>query len=42
VPVLLGQGISYFAIPTSAPHRFDDPVIIQGNRATHLRYRVRR
>jgi dihydrofolate reductase len=42
VPVLLGQGIPYFANLTSAPHRFDDPVIIQGKRATHLRYRVRR
>jgi dihydrofolate reductase len=42
VPVLLGRGIPYFANLTSAPHRFDDPVIIQGNRATHLRYRVRR
>jgi dihydrofolate reductase len=42
VPVLLGRGIPYFANLTSAPHRFDDPVIIQGNRAIHLRYRVRR
>jgi dihydrofolate reductase len=42
VPVLLGEGIPYFANLTSAPHRFDDPVIIQGKRATHLRYRVRR
>lgn len=42
VPVLLGRGIPYFAKLTSAPHRFDDTVIIQGKRATHLRYRVRR
>jgi dihydrofolate reductase len=42
VPVLLGQGIPYFANLTSAPHHFDDPVIIQGKRATHLQYRVRR
>jgi dihydrofolate reductase len=42
VPVLLGEGIPYFANLTRAPHRFDDPVIIQGKRATHLRYRVRR
>ncbi len=41
VPVLLGQGTPYFANLTSAPHRFDDPVVIQGQRATHLRYRVR-
>ncbi len=25
-----------------APHHFDGPVVIQGKRATHLRYRVRR
>ncbi|MEV5751461.1 dihydrofolate reductase family protein [Actinoallomurus sp. NPDC052308] len=42
VPVLLGAGIPYFAGLTNAPHRFDDPVVIQGRRATHLRYRVRR
>jgi dihydrofolate reductase len=42
VPVLLGEGIPYFTNLTSAPHRFDDPVVIQGKRATHLRYRVRR
>jgi dihydrofolate reductase len=41
VPVLLGAGIPYFAGLTDAPHRFDDPVVIQGRRATHLRYRVR-
>jgi len=42
VPVLLGRGIPYFANLTSAPHHFDDPVVIPGRRATHLRYRVRR
>ncbi|GAB3963613.1 dihydrofolate reductase family protein [Actinoallomurus acanthiterrae] len=42
VPVLLGEGIPYFTDLAGAPHRFDDPVVIQGNRATHLRYRVRR
>ncbi|MDH6455671.1 dihydrofolate reductase [Streptomyces sp. SAI-126] len=42
VPVLLGKGIPYFANLTSAPHRFHDPVVIQGKGATHLRYRVRR
>jgi dihydrofolate reductase len=42
VPVLLGKGIPYFANLTGAPHRFDDPVITHGRRATHLRYRVRR
>ena len=42
VPVLLGRGIPYFINLASAPHHFDDPVVIQGRRATHLRYRVRR
>lgn len=42
VPVLLGRGIPYFANLTGAPHRFDDPVVVQGERVTHLRYAVRR
>ena len=42
VPVLLGRGIPYFTNLTGAPHHFDNPVVIQGKRATHLRYRVRR
>ncbi|WP_033439899.1 dihydrofolate reductase family protein [Saccharothrix sp. NRRL B-16314] len=41
VPVLLGEGIPYFAGLTRAPHRFDDPVVVQGTRATHLKYVVR-
>ncbi len=42
VPVLLGEGIPYFANLAAAPHRLDDPVVIPGKRATHLKYRVRR
>lgn len=42
VPVLLGAGIPYFGGPAGAPHRFDDPVVVPGTRATHLRYTVRR
>jgi dihydrofolate reductase len=42
VPVLLGKGIPYFANLGEAPHRFDDPVVIPGTRATHLQYAVRR
>ena len=42
VPVLMGEGIPYFANLACAPHRFDDPVIILGSRVTHLRYAVRR
>ena len=40
VPVLLGQGIPYFGGLAKAPHRFGDPAIIAGHRATHLRYAV--
>ncbi len=42
VPVLLGEGIPYFANLGAAPHRLEDPVVIPGKRATHLKYRVRR
>ena len=42
VPVLMGEGIPYFANLGAAPHRFDDPEVTPGKRATHLRYRVRR
>jgi dihydrofolate reductase len=42
VPVLMGEGIPYFASLGAAPHRFDDPVVIPGTRATHLQYAVRR
>ena len=42
VPVLFGRGIPYFTNLASAPHHFDNPVVIQGKRATQLRYRVRR
>ena len=40
-PVLLGSGIPYFAKLAEAPHRFDDPVVVQGKRVTHLMYKVR-
>jgi dihydrofolate reductase len=42
VPVLLGEGIPYFANLGAAPHRFEDPVVISGTRATHLKYAVKR
>ena len=35
-------GHPYFTNLTRAPHHFDDPIVIQGKRATQLRYRVRR
>jgi dihydrofolate reductase len=42
VPVLLGDGIPYFANLAAAPYRLADPVVIEGKRATHLRYTIRR
>lgn len=42
VPVVLGAGIPYFSHLKAAPHRFHDPVVVPGARATHLSYAVRR
>jgi dihydrofolate reductase len=39
-PVLLGDGVRLFAHLREAPIVLDDPEVIQGSRATHLRYRV--
>lgn len=41
VPVLLGEGIPFFAHLRGTPVMLDDPTIIQGKRVTHLRFRVR-
>jgi hypothetical protein len=41
-PVMLGKGIAYFGDLANGPHRFGDPVIIAGQRVTHLRYPVLR
>ncbi|MGH3379800.1 MAG: dihydrofolate reductase family protein [Actinoallomurus sp.] len=40
VPVFLGQGIRYFADLT--PGFLENPRVIEGDRVTHLKYRVRR
>lgn len=40
VPVLLGEGIRFFDDVQGAPVMLDDPVVIEGRRVTHLRYRV--
>jgi dihydrofolate reductase len=40
-PVLLGEGIPYFT-NLDRRHLLDDPEVIQGRRAVHLRYPVRR
>jgi dihydrofolate reductase len=42
VPVLFGEGIPYFAKLTRGHVMLEDPVVVQGRRALHLRYLVRR
>jgi dihydrofolate reductase len=42
VPVLFGEGIPYFSKLDRGHLLFDDPVVVQGRRALHLRYPVRR
>jgi dihydrofolate reductase len=42
VPVLFGTGIRYFGELIGGHVMLEDPVVIQGARALHLRYRVRR
>jgi dihydrofolate reductase len=42
VPVLFGEGIPYFAKLEKGHQLLDDPIVVQGRRALHLRYPVRR
>ena len=42
VPVLFGSGIRYFGELLGGHVLLEDPVVVQGSRALHLRYRVRR
>jgi dihydrofolate reductase len=42
VPVLFGEGIPYFAKLDRGHLLLEDPVVVQGRRAVHLRYPVRR
>lgn len=42
VPVLFGDGIPYFSTLQHGHVLLEDPVMAQGKRALHLRYRVRR
>jgi dihydrofolate reductase len=42
VPVLFGTGIRYFGELVGGHVVLEDPVVVQGARALHLRYRVRR
>jgi dihydrofolate reductase len=41
-PVLLGDGIPYFSKLARGHQLLDDPAVVQGHRALHLRYQVRR
>ena len=41
VPVLFGEGIPYFSKLDRGHLMLDDPTVVQGRRALHLRYRVR-
>jgi dihydrofolate reductase len=42
VPVLFGEGIPYFGTLPAGHVLLEDPAVIQGRRALHLRYAVRR
>ncbi|MFJ9180017.1 dihydrofolate reductase family protein [Streptomyces sp. NPDC102360] len=42
VPVLFGEGIPYFAKLARGHLLLEDPTVVQGRRALHLRYPVRR
>jgi hypothetical protein len=39
---LFGEGIPYFAKLDRGHQLLDDPIVVQGRRALHLRYPVRR
>ncbi|MEU5870624.1 dihydrofolate reductase family protein [Glycomyces sp. NPDC047369] len=42
VPVLFGEGVPYFAAFDTGHLLLEDPEVVQGKRAVHLRYPVRR
>lgn len=41
-PVLLGTGVRYFGDFSGAEQLLEDPTVVQGDRVTHLHYRVRK
>jgi len=41
VPVVFGAGVRYFGHYAGSPLLLEDPEVVQGDRVTHLRYRVR-
>jgi dihydrofolate reductase len=42
VPVVFGTGVRFLGDYSASPLLFDDPQIVQGNRVTHLHYRVQK
>jgi dihydrofolate reductase len=42
VPVVLGAGIRYFGDYAGSPLLLENPEVVQGDRVTHLTYRLRR
>jgi hypothetical protein len=42
VPVLFGEGVPYFSMLKGGHLLLDDPIVVLGRRALHLRYPVRR
>ena len=40
-PVVLGSGVRFFGDYSAATVLLDDPWVVQGDRVTHLHYRVR-
>jgi dihydrofolate reductase len=40
IPVLLGEGIPFFANLAKTPVRLSDPIVVEGTGVTHLTYRV--
>jgi dihydrofolate reductase len=42
VPVVFGAGVRYFGDYAGSPLLLEDPRIVQGNRVTHLHFRLRR
>ncbi|MGC2169100.1 MAG: dihydrofolate reductase family protein [Acidimicrobiales bacterium] len=42
IPLLLGSGVPFFGELTREDVILDDPEVIEGDRVTHLRYRLRR
>jgi dihydrofolate reductase len=42
VPVVLGAGVRYFGDYASSPLLLENPEVVQGDRVTHLHYRLRK